>query len=249
MILPFWPASEASSGVFKTVGRISTSSSLRVLLLERALNKAPSSGMSCSKGTPLLAEIFFRINGAAEDDAVAVLHRHIGRQGFWPCWALADAVNVGVAGDVVNFLVDLHHHQTVGIDEWRDVQCHTDRELRVGRADARGAAVVSAGHIRHRVADEERGRLRLESLDARLLDDGDGIVGSRRLDRDVVVGMPITGRNNSTAALVSALLVPLANDAIGDERLKNDGRCCSRRAPLKLGELMALGFWTAETPY
>ena len=87
-----------------------------------------------------------------------------------------------LASHIINFLIDVHDHQAVGIDERRDIQLDTDRQLRVRRAIANSSAtVITTGDIRKRLADKKLSRFGLRSLDARALDDARVTVSLRRL--------------------------------------------------------------------
>ena len=168
--LTAWAA--AISGVFKTVGRIKTMSFRAVLAVRTAVNRLPNIGMSIRNGTPERLVDLVRTDEPAKHDGVAVSHGDFGgKRAFVRVGHIAHPGYLGVAVDVVDFLVDIHHHQTVGIDEGRDVQFHTHRQLRIRGTITVGAAVSAPGDIRHGFTDKELRGFRLRGLDARALDD------------------------------------------------------------------------------
>ena len=98
-----------------------------------------------------------------------------------------------VRNHIINFLVDVHDNEAVGIDEWSHVQLDANRHLRIGIPAIVGdTTIVGAGDIRNRLADKKLRGLGLRSLDARTLDDARVIVSLRRLHRHVPVGADVT---------------------------------------------------------
>ena len=140
------------------------------------------------QGHPAFVLVLFRTDEAAKDDGVAIFDGDLGRKrALVGVGNIAHAGNLGIAVDVVDFLLDIHHHQAVGIDKRRDVQRDADLQLVIGGtgAGANAAVVINAADIGHRAADKKLRFLGLRSLNARTLNDGNRTVRRRRLQGHV----------------------------------------------------------------
>ena len=124
-------------------------------------------------GNAAFVLVLFRADEPAEDDGVAIPDGDLGgKRALVGVGNIAHAGNGRGAVDVVNFLRDVHDHQSLGVDERRDIQRDAYLQLivRGAGAAADAAVVINAGDVRYGVTHKKLRLLRLGGLNARTLD-------------------------------------------------------------------------------
>ena len=126
---------------------------------------------------------------SAQDDGFAVAHGDFGAGlALGGGGDAADAGDLHGGAELFDIGLNVHDHQAVGIDQRQDLQMNADLQLRVLRTGAAAVAVIiGAGDVRDGIADEQIGRHRVGSLNARTGEDVDPAVAGHGFQDDVEV--------------------------------------------------------------